>query len=44
MMVFEGSSRAYEVEFPDERGGNLGKALSYTLAEEFLGRINEPDR
>jgi hypothetical protein len=36
LMVFEGSPRAYEVEFPDGEGGNLGNAITYTITEDFM--------
>ena len=36
LMVFDGPPRAYEVEFPDGRGGNLGEAMTFTLTEDFL--------
>jgi hypothetical protein len=40
LMVFEGPPLAYEVEFPDGKGGNFGKAMTYTLTEEFM----EPEK
>ena len=30
----------YEVEFPDERGGNLGAALTYTLSAESMEPVS----
>ena len=44
LMVFEGPPRAYEVEFPDGRGSNLGKALTYTVTEEFMSRTEDGGR
>lgn len=37
--VFGGSPYAYEVEFPDEQGGNLGKHVTYTLTEDYLQTV-----
>ena len=36
LMVFGGTPCAYEVEFPDGKGGNLGGSVSYTISEEFM--------
>jgi hypothetical protein len=36
LMVFDDPSVAYEVEFPDGRGGNLGTALTFTVTEDYL--------
>jgi hypothetical protein len=41
MMVFQGNPRAYEVEFPDGKGGNLGRAFTYTITEEFMDPITD---
>jgi hypothetical protein len=42
-MVFDGTPRAYEVEFPDGRGGNLGRTLTFTITEDFMERVNGLD-
>ena len=34
--VWGGSPCAYEVEFPDGQGGNLGTEVTYTLTEDFV--------
>ena len=36
LMVLGGEPCEYEVEFPDDNGGNLGKQLSYTLSEVMM--------
>ena len=36
LMVLGGKPCSYEVEFPDQKGGNLGKEISYTITEEFM--------
>ena len=36
LMVLGGDPVAYEVEFPDEVGGNQGRSMTYTLTEEFF--------
>ena len=36
LLVFESDPRAYEVEFCDEEGNNLGSSLTFTLTEEFM--------
>ena len=36
LMVFEGPPLAYEVEFPDGTGGNLGSASTYTISPDFM--------
>jgi hypothetical protein len=36
LMVFPGESPAFEVEFPDDRGGNLGKSPTYTITGEYM--------
>ena len=39
LMVFDGSPLSYEVEFPNGQGGNLGDEITYTLTEDFMGRV-----
>lgn len=36
LMVHDGPTRAYEVEFPDGKGGNLGKSVTYAVPEEVM--------
>ena len=36
LVVYGGSPPAYEVEFPDGEGGNLGADLTYTITEEYM--------
>jgi hypothetical protein len=36
LMIFDGPSRVYEVEFPDGRGGNLGTSPTFTLSADFM--------
>ena len=36
LMVFPAESPAYEVEFPDDKGGNLGKSPTYTITGEYM--------
>ena len=36
LMVFDGSPCNYLVEFPDGKGGNLGKELVYLINEDFM--------
>jgi hypothetical protein len=36
LMVFGGDPCAYEVEFPDGQGGNLGDAMTYTIREDAM--------
>lgn len=43
LMVFDDPSRAYEVEFPDGKGGNLGSAMTFTVTEEFMEPVNRAD-
>jgi hypothetical protein len=43
LMVFDGPPRAYEVEFPDGKGGNLGNAMTFTITEEFMEPVNGDD-
>lgn len=38
LMVFGGNPCQYEVEFPNEDGGNLGKSTTYTITEDFMVR------
>ena len=40
LMVFNGSPREYEVEFPDDEGGNLGTKPTFTICEEFMTPMN----
>lgn len=40
LMVLGGDPVAYEVEFPDGRGGNLGTSTSYTVTAAHM----EPDK
>jgi Domain of unknown function (DUF4926) len=41
VMVFLKPSVAYEVEFPDGTGGNLGSKPTFTLTEAFMEAIGE---
>jgi Domain of unknown function (DUF4926) len=36
LMVFDGPRPAYEVEFPDGEGGNLGREITFTIDEDFM--------
>lgn len=36
LMVLGGEPTAYEVEFPDGQGGNLGKEISYTITANHM--------
>jgi hypothetical protein len=36
LMVFDGPPTAYEVEFPDDKGGNLGSRLTFTVTEDYM--------
>jgi hypothetical protein len=36
LMVFGGEPPAYEVEFPDGQGRNLGNLATYTITEEYM--------
>ena len=36
LMVFDGPPLAYEVEFPDGQGGNMGSELTFTISEDFM--------
>ena len=36
LMVLDNDT--YEVEFPDGKGGNLGKDMTYTITECFMKR------
>ena len=38
LMVLGGTPRSYEVEFPDNVGGNFGDEITYTLTEDFMNR------
>ena len=40
LMVLGGEPPAYEVEFPDDRGGNLGDAPTYTITDEYMVGTN----
>ena len=40
LMVFDGSRREYEVEFPDSEGGNRGTKPTFTIREEFMTPLN----
>jgi hypothetical protein len=42
LMVFPGVANAYEVEFPDSKGGNLGKSITYTITEDYMSPANGP--
>ena len=42
LMVFEVDPCAYEVEFPDGKGGNLGKSMTYTITDEFMSPCGRP--
>jgi hypothetical protein len=36
LMVFEDTEPAYEVEFSDQKGGNLGSRPTFTLTPDFM--------
>lgn len=36
LIVLNSFPRVYEVEFPDGKGGNLGKEVTYTVSEDFM--------
>jgi hypothetical protein len=36
LMVFDAEPPAYEVEFPDGKGGNLGESPTYTITGEYM--------
>jgi hypothetical protein len=40
LLVFDGDFRAYEVEFPDGNGGNLGNSLTYTLTDDDMAAVS----
>lgn len=40
LMVFGGNPCAYEVEFPNGKGGNLGFEVTYTLKEDSMQARN----
>lgn len=41
LMVFASSSSTYLVEFPDDKGGNLGNNdFTFTITEDFMGKDN----
>ncbi len=37
LMVYGEKPCSYDVEFPDGKGGNLGKAMTYTITGDFMG-------
>lgn len=39
LMLFDSSPREYEVEFPDDLGGNLGSSPTYTITEDFMEKL-----
>ncbi len=39
LIVFDKPQIAYEVEFPDGKGGNIGLELTYTITEEFMDAV-----
>ena len=40
LMIHDGPRRAYEVEFPDGRGGNLGSSPTFTLFEDSMSPLS----
>jgi Domain of unknown function (DUF4926) len=44
LMVFRKPSVAYEVEFPDDTGRNLGSQPTFTLTEEFMESVGDGQR
>jgi hypothetical protein len=40
LMVLGGAPVAYEVEFPDDMGGNRGESTTYTLTEDFFRKVS----
>lgn len=40
LMILDTNPCTYEVEFPDGKGGNLGKELTYTITEIFMEHEN----
>ncbi len=44
VMVFISPERAYEVEFPDGKGGNQGSQPTFTLTEDFMAPLESPGR
>ena len=40
LLVLGGKPCSYEVEFPDGKGGNMGKEISYTITEDFMLRVD----
>ena len=44
LMVYDGTHREYEVEFPDDKGGNLGTEITFTISEEFMRPIDDSDQ
>ena len=41
LMVYEGTPRHYEVEFPDDHGRNLGTEPTFTIDEEFMKPLDD---
>ena len=41
LMVYEGTDRQYEVEFPDDNGRNLGTKPTFTISEEFMKPMDD---
>lgn len=44
LMVLGGDPYEYEVEFPNNQGGNLGKSHTYTLTGSFMAKDFGGDR
>jgi hypothetical protein len=36
LMILDTSPYTYEVEFPDDKGGNIGENMTYTITEQFM--------
>lgn len=36
LMILDKNKPKYEVEFPDEAGGNLGITMTYTIDQDFM--------
>jgi hypothetical protein len=43
LMVYQDPSIAYDVEFVDENGRNLGSAPTFTLTEDYMERVQGTD-
>ena len=41
LIVFHEPSVAYEVEFPDDTGRNLGSGPTFTLTEDFMEAVGD---